>query len=394
MVSGSLHSPSGLGHDHSAGVDPARDAAQLCSGTTTRLVEGVLDGAGAVLMGMRPRNASAADTAASPLLPEPAPLVKSLFYSASASVLAVLRSQHTEPRLALNSDFQLRIGVADLCRSTSPPGGGWGEAAAWEEYAADAGELRWRDAATADTPAMLLPRGRGGGIMRGGRLSGMLRLATFGIRPLQVGMSRHPITGIEEVEELLAVGGTPADDVVARVYVAEVDDLVTPADDDEDNHAAHSQPAATGFVTARIRTRLLVCVAFSRAEDLTSTLLRMEAHKHLTTSDPSSSSSSDDEDDVASVGAAVRPSDALNARGWPCQPSWGALAAFLAHADEEVVLLELPPAAHDPVMAAVSVEEAALARAAAQSARTRKWCRPAHVQRRQCWQPTLRHHAT
>jgi len=377
VVRGSLHNPSGLGHDHSAGVDPERDAAQLCSGTTTRLVEGVLDGAGAVLLGMRPRDASA-----SPLLPEPAPLVKSLFYSASASVLAVLRSQHTTEQRA----FQLRIGVADLCRPPSPPGAEV-DAAAWEEYAADAGELRWRDAATADTPALLLPRGRGGGIMRGGRLSGMLRLATFGIRPLQVGMSRHPITGVDEVEELLAVGGTPADDVVARVYVAEVDDYVTPDESDNTAAAAHSQSAATGFVTARVRTRLLACVAFSRAEELTSTLNRMEAHRHLTTSETA---------DDAPVGAAVRPSDALNAHGWPCHPSWEALAAFLAHADEEVVLLELPPAAHDAA-AAVSVEEVTLARAATQSARTRKWCRPAHVQRRQCWQPALmggRHHGS
>jgi hypothetical protein len=57
LVLGSLHVPSGLGHDVVGGVDAARDAAALCSGTATRLVQGVLDGAGAVLLGMLPPRA-------------------------------------------------------------------------------------------------------------------------------------------------------------------------------------------------------------------------------------------------------------------------------------------------------------------------------------------------
>ena len=58
---GSLHVPSGLGHDVVGGVDAARDAAALCSGTATRLVQGVLDGAGAVLLGMLPPRAPYGD---------------------------------------------------------------------------------------------------------------------------------------------------------------------------------------------------------------------------------------------------------------------------------------------------------------------------------------------
>ena len=170
-----------------------------------------------------------------------------------------------------------------------------------------------------------------------------------------------------------------------------MDDHLLPTE--EDGEADQHDHAGTGFVTARVRTRLLASVAFASAADLTTALQRMEAHKLPAEQPPVSSlrgeAELDDDDDAPS--ATSRPGDALNACGWPFHPSWEALGSFLHAADDQVVLLELPAAAE--AAAAVSGEQAALVRAAARSVRTPKPRRAPCVQRRQCWQPAMLRHS-
>ena len=89
----------------------------------------------------------------------------------------------------------------------------------------------------------------------------MLRLATFGIRPLQVGMTRHPVSTKEEVEDLLLGTPLPGNDVVARFYVGEVDEM-------EAAQGEHNP--LSGFQSSNVFTRPLLGVAFTHPHHLPS----------------------------------------------------------------------------------------------------------------------------
>ncbi|KAK3278598.1 hypothetical protein CYMTET_13476, partial [Cymbomonas tetramitiformis] len=342
----------------------------LYKATVERMTKAAKSARGALLLGLHsmtplslanaPREEDTADPTRSAV--EDGPLVQSLFLATLFDVLDNLKDSE--------GPNQIRLGVVDLCHKHDE------ETGDQPDQAEELHDWCWRDATTLDSHAVQ----RGGA---GGRLKNMLRLASFGVRPFQVGMKRQVVWNVEEAVEVLSTCAPFAlESTVARFLIAEVDQMDGPGEVTCQMHSS------TAFVPAEVKTCMVVGGMFSSAERLTEYL------RTTRTDIPSEAEVALGEPQEQKRGT---PS------GWPCDPTPEGLAKFCNRLAEQGVVLEMEQPAGAEKTVSINSGQAHgeglnimptqgtwdLLKELDKTIEIRRTCFKPQVDHRQCWLPTL-----